>query len=161
MPSGKTHTKLNIVSLPILLFLFVSYGMTNSTVLLAFAVGFLLGTYFLSPDLDTKSGPYRKWGLLRVFWYPYQKLMPHRSFLTHSFIIGDLIRLAYLVAIVSLVFSVIHKQWLDKLWFAADAHIPFLVIVIIGIMFASALHIAVDFLNTKRKRLLHRKRRRR
>ncbi|WP_204318311.1 DUF2227 family putative metal-binding protein, partial [Serratia marcescens] len=45
-----------------------------------FAIGFLVGTTFLTPDLDTYSNAYNKCGFLRIFWYPYKKVMPHRSF---------------------------------------------------------------------------------
>ena len=57
----------------------------------------LVGGYYLSPDLDTYSIPYRRWGILRWWWKPYQKLFRHRSFFTHSPLVGTAVRLAWLM----------------------------------------------------------------
>ena len=35
--------------------------------------------------------------MLRCLWLPYQKLLSHRSFLSHGFIIGTVIRVIYLL----------------------------------------------------------------
>ncbi|WP_028401460.1 metal-binding protein [Ectobacillus panaciterrae] len=162
MPSGKTHTKLNLIALPVLVFLLVSYGFTSWGFLLWFSGGFVAGTYLLSPDLDTHSSPYRSWGPLRILWYPYQAVMPHRSVLTHTFIIGDLIRVLYLLLVLSPFLYILNKNVLDgQLPMMMEQHKPELLTILLGIITASALHIMADVLNTKRKRLFHRKRRRR
>jgi uncharacterized metal-binding protein len=63
-----------------------------------------LGGYWLSPDLDIKSRPFLRWGVLKIIWLPYQRLIPHRSPLSHAPVLGSLIRLLYLAA------------WLFPLW---------------------------------------------
>jgi uncharacterized metal-binding protein len=65
-------------------------------------LGFLLGGLLLSPDLDTRSNPTRRWGALRLLWWPYRRLLPHRSPLSHSPLLGTAGRLAYLGGLVLL-----------------------------------------------------------
>ncbi|PEZ01512.1 peptidase [Bacillus sp. AFS018417] len=162
MPSGKTHTKINLVSLPIVLFMLGSYGLTNFDFLLTFTIGFIVGTYFLTPDLDIHSSAYRKWGLFRIFWYPYQVVMPHRSPLTHTIIIGDLIRLLYMLLVFSPFLYVLNKTVLEgKLIEIAKAHKVAIIMFVLGVIAASALHIIADGVNTRRKKMLRRKRRKR
>jgi len=54
---------------------------------------------YLSPDLDTASKPFKRWGVLKIVWVPYQKNIPHRSPLSHAPLLGSAIRLAYLAAL--------------------------------------------------------------
>jgi uncharacterized metal-binding protein len=65
-------------------------------------LGFLLGGLLLSPDLDTRSNPTRRWGALRLLWWPYRRLLRHRSLLSHSPVLGSAGRLAYLGGLVLL-----------------------------------------------------------
>ena len=60
--------------------------------------GFLLGGLLLSPDLDTRSNPTQRWGPLRLLWWPYRRLLRHRSLLSHSPLLGTAGRLSYLLA---------------------------------------------------------------
>ncbi|MEP0872413.1 metal-binding protein [Trichocoleus desertorum AS-A10] len=70
---------------------------TNSFEQTTWAIaGCLFGGLMFSPDLDLKSKPWRRWGLLRWIWTPYQAWVPHRSFLSHTPIVGTLIKLLYL-----------------------------------------------------------------
>jgi uncharacterized metal-binding protein len=62
----------------------------------AAALAFLIGGLWLSPDLDTRSRPTRRWGLLAVFWLPYRRLVRHRGWLSHLPLLGSSCRLAYL-----------------------------------------------------------------
>jgi uncharacterized metal-binding protein len=59
-------------------------------------LGFLLGGLLLSPDLDTHSNATRRWGPLRLLWWPYRRGLAHRSLLSHSPLLGTAGRLAYL-----------------------------------------------------------------
>lgn len=63
------------------------------------ALAFLLGGLWLSPDLDTISRPSRRWGPLRLLWWPYRRLLRHRSLLSHSPLLGSAGRLLYLAAL--------------------------------------------------------------
>jgi uncharacterized metal-binding protein len=62
----------------------------------SFGVGFLIGTLWLSPDLDVKgSNPKRRWGPLRILWMPYAYAFSHRG-ISHGYVIGPLTRVGYL-----------------------------------------------------------------
>ena len=66
------------------------------------AGSFLFGGYCLSPDLDTKSITFKRWGYIKFIWIPYQKFLRHRSIFSHGPLIGTAIRLLYLLCIVVL-----------------------------------------------------------
>ena len=95
MPSGKTHDRITLWLLP---FLVISVYLTtkDSDITLLCACGFFLGGLIFGPDLDIRSIHYKRWGVLRFFWLPYQKVIPHRSWLSHGLIVGTLVRLCYL-----------------------------------------------------------------
>jgi hypothetical protein len=63
---------------------------------------FLLGGLWLSPDLDTFSRATARWGPLRLLWWPYRRLLRHRSLLSHSPLLGTGGRLAYLLTALAL-----------------------------------------------------------
>ena len=63
------------------------------------ALAFLGGGLLLSPDLDTRSRPSRRWGPLQLLWWPYRKLLKHRSLFSHSPVLGTGGRLAYLAGL--------------------------------------------------------------
>jgi uncharacterized metal-binding protein len=56
-----------------------------------------VGGLWLSPDLDTHSRATARWGPLRLLWWPYRRLLSHRSLLSHSPVLGSAGRLAYLL----------------------------------------------------------------
>lgn len=58
---------------------------------------FLLGGLWLSPDLDTRSRALKRWGPLRILWWPYRRFIPHRSVLSHGPLIGTSLRISYLL----------------------------------------------------------------
>ena len=70
-------------------------------------IAFAIGGLWLSPDLDTESKPLKRWGIFKIIWFPYRKLIKHRSFISHSPIIGTLIRLIYLYVISTLIIELI------------------------------------------------------
>ncbi len=63
---------------------------------LAFSAAFLFGTLLVTPDLDLQlNDARRRWGPLRFIWAPYAALSRHRG-MSHTYVAGPLIRLAYL-----------------------------------------------------------------
>jgi len=75
----------------------------------------LVSGLLFSPDLDLPSHPHRRWGRARVLWWPYQAAVPHRSWVSHSLVIGPLLRLAYfLVVCYGLIWALLWavNQWL-------------------------------------------------
>lgn len=94
MASGKNHDRSIIFATPIVLAV-GSYQFGLEVGVIAAASHFL-GGYWLSPDLDIKSRPFLRWGIVRVIWLPYQRFIPHRSPLSHAPVLGSVIRLLYL-----------------------------------------------------------------
>lgn len=99
MPSGRIHTMSTI-----------ALAMTTVPLMsIPLTAGVLTGCV-LSPDLDVDSGfiglaHLRRFpmvgplisGLWRVFWWPYSRLAPHRSHISHSIFFGTVLRVAYLM----------------------------------------------------------------
>ena len=97
MASGKNHDRSILFASPIVGIIGVSHSLELGIIA---ASAHLLGGLYLSPDLDLKSNPFKRWGVLRVLWLPYQKLIPcHRHWLSHGVIVGSVCRLIYLAAL--------------------------------------------------------------
>lgn len=62
---------------------------------------FLAGGLLLSPDLDTRSNATRRWGPLRLLWWPYRRLLSHRSLVSHTPLLGTAGRLLYLALLLA------------------------------------------------------------
>ncbi|MBW4520751.1 MAG: DUF2227 family putative metal-binding protein [Scytolyngbya sp. HA4215-MV1] len=101
MPSGRTHDRITLWSLPLLAG--TAFERTRSGELTLLVVtGFLVGGLMLGPDLDIHSRQYLRWGCLRWIWIPYRRSMRHRSFFSHGPLIGTVLRLGYLAVWLSL-----------------------------------------------------------
>lgn len=97
MPSGKTHKRVNISIWTILLGYSLIYGMYGRVKW--FLIGFIFGTYFMTPDLDLEgSAPDQNWGAFHVVWNVYAKKFKHRQ-RSHSLILGTPLRMIYLIAV--------------------------------------------------------------
>ena len=95
MASGEDHDKATCFwSLPFGFGLSFVMGLPSG---LLGGLAFVVGGLWLSPDLDTHSKPLKRWGLLQGLWWPYRKLIPHRSLFSHGPLIGTALRLAYLM----------------------------------------------------------------
>lgn len=102
MPSGHTHDRITLWSLPLVAGL--TFGQTQSgSLTLLVSGGFLFGGLMFGPDLDVYSRQYQRWGWLRWIWIPYQNSLRHRSFLSHGPVIGTALRLLYLTLWVAIV----------------------------------------------------------
>ena len=98
MASGSSHDRGTwVLALPFGLLCWPVMGWGGSATA---ALAFLIGGLLLSPDLDTRSRPTRRWGPLRLLWWPYRRVLRHRSLLSHGPLLGTLGRLAYLVGVV-------------------------------------------------------------
>jgi uncharacterized metal-binding protein len=95
LPSGRTHDRVTLWSLPL-----IAGGTLYAThrADLAFWVsgGFLVSGLIFGPDLDLYSFHYKRWGMLRWLWRPYQQAIKHRSIWSHGPIVGTLGRILYL-----------------------------------------------------------------
>lgn len=95
MPSGKVHLAFELVALPLWTFGGVFLGVEWDE-LVVFTAAYAGASLLLSPDLDlADSDVTRRWGLLRLLWWPYTKFFRHRG-LSHSIVFGPLTRVLYL-----------------------------------------------------------------
>ncbi|NNF00696.1 MAG: metal-binding protein [Pyrinomonadaceae bacterium] len=94
MPSGKTHDAITFLSAaPILGLAWLGSGAFSDAAVIAIA--FVFGGLMFGPDLDTKSVQYSRWGVFRVFWFPYKGFFKHRSRWSHGLVFGTLFRVIY------------------------------------------------------------------
>jgi hypothetical protein len=92
MASGKIHDRAIYFATPVVGIIGGSYSLELGLIA---ASSHLLGGLYLSPDLDLKSLPWKRWGVLRIIWLPYQRI-PHRHWLSHAPVVGSIGRLLYL-----------------------------------------------------------------
>lgn len=158
MPSGKTHDKINFVIL-ILIFIsllkneimvmlpFIDYSVVITQVdIIVFTFMYVVGTLYLSPDLDIHSYPFQRWKILRYIWVPYQTIFSHRDVLHHP-VFGPLLILStlYLLCLPLLILGeidVIHDIPFDWMLYGG-----------IGYVVSFELHILSDVVGSKLKRL--------
>jgi uncharacterized metal-binding protein len=101
MPSGRTHDRITLWTLPLVVLL--ALRLTLSLRLTAtIAVAYLFGGWMFGPDLDIHSVQYKRWGWLRWIWLPYRGRIKHRSRLSHGPIIGTILRVLYFFCWVAL-----------------------------------------------------------
>ncbi len=143
MPSGRVHETVNLLLLPPTL-----YWLPEQLTKVPFALGYLVGTFWLTPDLDlSASRPTRRWGFLRVFWLPYAWLFRHRG-LSHRPLLGAVTRVLYLAALAGIglgILDLLGYQWqpsfnLSHHWLSFFA----------GLLLADALHLLLDTLCSRR-----------
>lgn len=103
MPSGRTHDALTLVAASFATPICIGLTFENQPGRAALFLGsFLVSGLLFSDDLDTHSIEHERWGWLRFLWLPYQKLIPHRSWLSHGLIVGPALRILYFAAALSL-----------------------------------------------------------
>ena len=94
MPSGFVHDTINLtfIIFASLVYFFLPYDYYPF-----FLLGFVFSTFLLSPDLDLSySKVSKRWGILKIFFYPYFILSSHRG-ISHFPVLGTLIRYSYLI----------------------------------------------------------------
>lgn len=104
MPDGRMHDAITLVTASFMAP--ICYGLTmegepgRATLFLG---SYLVSGLLFSDDLDIDSIEYKRWRLFRFLWLPYQKLVPHRSWLSHGLIVGPLLRILYFAGVCTLV----------------------------------------------------------
>ncbi|MDP2215856.1 MAG: metal-binding protein [Methanolobus sp.] len=156
MPDGKTHEIINalvlMASIAGLYYLSTEYGNAvvgsylNTYTILIFSATYLFATFFLSPDLDIDSRPYRRWKIFRILWWPYKVIFKHRGF-SHNPILGPLSIVANLALIVIplLLLAGVDLQNMPPNFIAA---------AIAGIVLSIEVHIISDSVISKMKSVL-------
>src|ERR1700709_901538 len=96
MPSGKVHDKITVVTAALAVPVWWFAAPAKDYVSLIVALGsYIFSGFWLSDDLDTNSVSYKRWGAFRWLWWPYQKLVPHRSWGSPGLGVGPLNRVLY------------------------------------------------------------------
>ena len=120
MPSGAVHERVNVAILlgaAALRAAAVPRPIAPEEV--AFAVGYAVGTFWITPDLDFANAhpvqAVRNWGRLSFIWAPYGALFRHRG-LSHTYLLGPLTRLAYLAFLVLVVVAMFAPGWVNELF---------------------------------------------
>jgi uncharacterized metal-binding protein len=131
--NGNTHDRVGLM---------VGGGLALSAIFLPFpglplmGVGCAVGTLWLSPDLDLpKSNPRRRWGILKSIWNPYHKLVPHRSWISHSIGFSTAFRVLYLCLPLLLIPGIVP-------WIAANSAI--VLAFYLGLEIATWVHLILD-----------------
>ncbi len=99
MPSGRAHDQITIVtaalSLPVW---WMVSPVQDAWAYCAGVAAYIFSGFYLSSDLDTKSVAIKRWGVFKFLWYPYQRLVPHRSWVSHGIGVGPIVRAVYFAA---------------------------------------------------------------
>lgn len=173
MPSGKTHDQITWWSVPPVAA--VGWWVTRdlgATLLLS--VSFAFAGLMFSGDLDLKSVQYKRWGWFRWIWIPYQKMVPHRSPLSHGPVLGLATRLVYIslwLMVFLLVFWEI-AQYLEQERLVHQSHAGLQYVLtgirrhpswgiaaLAGLWLGGLSHTLADELGSRVKRMRRRKRR--
>lgn len=125
MPNHETHEHVGLATVPVVAIGMYYFDASVATTAITSAL-YIAATYYLSPDLDHDVGAasYRRWGIFRFIWYPYQKIIKHRSWISHSGPISATIKLVYLLLwFLPILFFVpidylTHMYWYGILWIA-------------------------------------------
>jgi uncharacterized metal-binding protein len=142
MPNGKTHDKVTLIILPIIIIASI-YFLNNIGNFLILVLSYLFSSFMFNGDLDMNSKPYNRWFILKMIWIPYQLLFNHRSIFTHGIIIGTLVRLIYLSMFIIPILYISKNLVLIKTFYNY-AGIYKLVLVCIGLELGSAIHTIAD-----------------
>ena len=143
MPGYNYHRLFNYAIFIIIAFLMYEWGITSINLkhLLVFSAGYYAGTEFITPDLDTDSTPYKKWGRLKILWLPYKWLFQHGKS-SHNIMYGAIVRIIYVSAIILGIYYLLFKSLPPGSMISS----LFFIVFIIGIIIANAMHILLDFL---------------
>jgi uncharacterized metal-binding protein len=163
MPMGVTHRAINtVVSVPVAAgTLYIGWSPLQIACLVG---GYTFATFLMNPDLDLDSIGYQSWGWLRIIWWPYQKALGHRCWMSHFPIISTLLRIIYLLwfpvllllLLGSSIRAMVRQEVLD--WFPELA--PYLLLLIFGMILSDTLHTILDTSSTELKQLFGGSRRR-
>jgi uncharacterized metal-binding protein len=148
MPSGETHDRLTLITMPILML--IAEQLFEQAPPAIGALGMSIGSIWFSPDLDHDANvdPYKAWGPIKKIWNPYKRWVPHRSVISHSPILGTAIRLLYLLWIPAVIVAVLAWRQvippqellniLNEIWVPAATFV-------VGMELAAEVHIFADW----------------
>ncbi len=153
MASGKTHDIINLSVFPIAVYYLKPENFSG------FFLGYMVGTFFLSPDNDIfHSKPNKRWKKLQFIWKPYTKLFSHRG-ISHFPFLGLATKLVYISLLIFVLFSLIYislffsgiytspiTDLLNKETILYYIKTPFFVSFIFGLFLSEIVHIITDII---------------
>lgn len=157
---GRTHRAINTTLVLPISFGTLQLAHWSPVQAFIFGAGYCFATFFMNPDLDLNSIGYHSWGPLRIIWWPYQKALAHRSYLSHFPVISTILRLIYLmwlpVILIWLLGSSVQAAARETVfdWWPILG-IP-LMIFILGMTLSDAIHTILDVSSTDLKRMVSR-----
>ncbi len=132
MADSKIHDRINaIASIGTMGIAYYCHYSLDVVLSLGFTT-FLGGLYF-SPDLDSRSIPYKRWGWLRWWWIGYQKWFGHRGW-GHCPVLGTVSRLVWTLPF-----------WVPLIYWIRPEK-KYLIVILIGFEISALIHEVVDFL---------------
>ena len=164
MPSGQTHDRITLWTLPIVTGLAAALTRSGNLTLMI-SGGFLFSGLMLSPDLDLQSRPYKRWGWLRWIWIPYQKVVRHRSVMSHGLVIGTTLRVIYLASWI-VVFGVLSlaviqffrdepsrsREMAQAIWRSLIDYQAEWIALLVGLELGAMRHVVSDWVSSTYKR---------
>jgi uncharacterized metal-binding protein len=147
MSSFQTHRIFNYLLFIIGCLILNYIDLFNIYVMIVFGIGFILGTEFVTPDLDGESTPSQRLGIL---WLPYRIIRKHRG-VSHNYLLGFIERIVYLFVLISAIILLIKRDvYISFIKFIIDpAIMAVLFVMIVGIAIANGLHIFLDGVTSK------------
>jgi uncharacterized metal-binding protein len=154
MPNGRVHSAATVILATVEFAAILAAFDPDPNQLWAIPAGCMAGI-LLSPDLDVDGGNIsvshvRGLGkipafLWRVFWFPYALAIPHRSILSHGFIIGTALRLLYLSFFLTTTLLLLKQAGLDFTGWALDVvGSPWFWHGVLGLATSDVLHTIMD-----------------
>lgn len=169
MPGAKTHDAITVVTaLAGDAFYLLRAPHPNALLAALFTGAYLFAGFACAGDLDLNSKEYQRWGPLRILWWPYRLLVPHRSWISHGLILGGVIRAGYLGLASTLVFwlavwlysrlglhvdpnRATQQEWQDVFAFV-HVHPTWSLALLSGFILAGTTHSLADLVSTWFKR---------
>ena len=155
MPGFVVHTTANGIVLVATTAVMWSQGWSTPDII-AVDAGIALSSLVLSPDMDLfASKSMDDWGILRIFWWPYARLVKHRDRL-HTPLLGTLVRWLYLIVVLSIVsvpIVLLLRRVGFRMTFQGDAedivwYLGYLLDAFVGANLADAMHFVLDISTT-------------
>jgi uncharacterized metal-binding protein len=118
--------------------------------------GIAISSLILSPDMDLfTSKSMDDWGILRIFWWPYSKIVKHRDRL-HVPLLGTLVRWLYTLVIIAIAivpWAILLRRIGFKMTFQGDFeditwYLGYVLDAFVGANLADAMHFVLDMVTT-------------
>jgi uncharacterized metal-binding protein len=141
MPNDATHRIINYLMLSIFIVANFYFNIEHDFgIIIIFMITYVLGTELFSPDLDIRSKPAKRLGILS---YPIRKLSKHRG-MGHSLLFGWLLKFLYICTIISILLFLADKLGYDFYWLLIYINEEMILSSLAGLLLSNAVHIVAD-----------------